>query len=132
MGSAVEADACDEIPTQPRARKGTRTMKRRDFLRRAAGAVAAPCVVPASVLGAVFLAWDNTDLVPARRMEPFGRRFAFLLRTLPFHLGFGLPMLVPLLNMFLLSYAPVGATLYMVEGPDRRLGRGGRAVPSAW
>jgi CysZ protein len=63
----------------------------------------------------VFLAWDNTDLPFARRMAPFKHRFAFLLKTLPFHLGFGLPFLIPVLNALLLSFAPVGATLFQIE-----------------
>ena len=68
-----------------------------------------------SGIAAVFLAWDNTDLVPARRMSPFGVRFRFLLGTLPFHLGFGILFLIPGLNILLLSFAPVGATLYHLE-----------------
>ena len=68
-----------------------------------------------SGVAAVFLAWDNTDLIPARRMAPFGIRFRFLLHTLPFHLGFGIPFLIPGLNLLLLSFAPVGATLYHLE-----------------
>lgn len=67
-----------------------------------------------SCLAVVFLAWDNTDLPSARRMVPFKQRVDFLLKTLPFHLGFGLPFLIPILNALLLSFAPVGATLYQV------------------
>ncbi|MBW2022400.1 MAG: hypothetical protein JRI51_05955, partial [Deltaproteobacteria bacterium] len=61
------------------------------------------------------LSWDNTDLVPARRMMPFRERFKLLLKTLPFHLGFGLPFLIPGANIVFLSFAPVGATLYHIE-----------------
>jgi CysZ protein len=68
-----------------------------------------------SAMAAVFLAWDNTDLIAARQLIPFRIRFRLLLRTLPFHLGFGLPLLVPGLNILLLSFAPVGAALYHVE-----------------
>ncbi len=69
-----------------------------------------------STLAAVtFLAWDNTDLVPARRYEPFGKRFRFLLRNLLFHLGFGLPFIMPVFNILSLSFAPVGGTLYYME-----------------
>ena len=70
----------------------------------------------------VFLAWDNTDLIPARRMTPFSQRFKLMTGCLTFHLGFGLPFLIPVLNIVLLSFAPVGATLYFVEQhePDRR------------
>ncbi len=63
----------------------------------------------------VFLAWDNTDLIPARQMVPFNRRFAQLLESLWFHMGFGILFLVPVLNILLLSFAPVGATLYQLD-----------------
>lgn len=63
----------------------------------------------------VFLSWDNTDLVPARHRLPFSTRFKGLLKTLPFHLGFGLPFLIPVLNLLFLCFAPVGATLYWIE-----------------
>ncbi|MBW2102993.1 MAG: EI24 domain-containing protein [Deltaproteobacteria bacterium] len=75
-----------------------------------------PVVVFVSSLAAViFLAWDNTDLVPARRLVPFRERLGLLARRLPFHLGFGLPFLVPGLNLILLSFAPVGATLWILS-----------------
>lgn len=63
----------------------------------------------------VFLSWDNTDLVPARKRLPFATRFRSLLKTLPFHLGFGLPFLVPVVNLLFLCFAPIGATLYCIE-----------------
>lgn len=66
-------------------------------------------------ISVIFLSWDNTDLVPARRMVPFRTRFRFLLRALPFHVGFGLPFLIPGLNLLFLSFAPVGATLYYTD-----------------
>lgn len=66
-------------------------------------------------IAAIFLAWDNTDLIPARKLLPFKDRFAMLLKSLPFHLGFGLLFLVPLANILFLSFAPVGATLYHIE-----------------
>ncbi|MCF8131021.1 MAG: EI24 domain-containing protein [Deltaproteobacteria bacterium] len=72
-----------------------------------------------SGIAAIFLAWDNTDLIPARRMNPFSARFRFLLKTLPFHLGFGILFLIPGLNLLLLSFAPVGATLYHLEKDKR-------------
>jgi CysZ protein len=70
------------------------------------------------LLAGVFLAWDNTDLVPARRMVAFGERFIFLRRHFAFHLGFGLCFLIPGLNILLLSFAPVGGTLYYLEHFD--------------
>lgn len=75
--------------------------------------------VLSSSAAVVFLAWDNTDLTPARRMVPFKQRFKFLLKTLPFHLGFGLPFMIPILNALLLSFAPVGATLFQIEKEKR-------------
>jgi len=76
------------------------------------------------LLAGVFLAWDNTDLVPARRLVAFGERFAFLRRNLGFHLGFGLCFLIPIFNILLLSFAPVGGTLYYLEHLDRDSNRG--------
>lgn len=70
------------------------------------------------LMAATFLAWDNTDLVPARRLKNFEERFKFFRGHLIFHVGFGLCFLVPLLNIVLLSFAPVGATLYYVEEID--------------
>jgi CysZ protein len=72
-------------------------------------------IIISSITAAVFLAWDNTDLIPARRMEPFNVRIKFLREHLMFHIGFGLLFLIPLLNIFFLSFAPVGATLYYIE-----------------
>ena len=67
----------------------------------------------------VFLAWDATDLTPARRLRPFSERFRFLIKTLPFHLGFGMLFLVPLINILFLSFSPVGATLYYIKHHDQ-------------
>ena len=80
----------------------------------------APVVTAVSSMATgLFLAWDNTDLVPARRLEPFGRRVTFLRQNLGFHLGFGLWFLVPVLNLLFLSFAPVGATLFYLERVDK-------------
>jgi len=73
-----------------------------------------------SALAIIFLSWDNTDLIPARNLVPFNKRFSFLVKTIPFHLGFGLPFLVPILNILFLSFAPVGATLYYLEKQGMR------------
>jgi CysZ protein len=72
-------------------------------------------LILSSVTAAVFLAWDNTDLVPARRMLPFKTRFRLLRENIMFHIGFGLLFLIPGLNIIFLSFAPVGATLYYLE-----------------
>jgi CysZ protein len=68
-----------------------------------------------SVVTVILLAWDNTDLVPARRLYPFKSRLRLLGRSLSFHLGFGLLFLLPVVNLLFLSFAPVGATLYFVD-----------------
>lgn len=68
-----------------------------------------------SVVAVIFLAWDNTDLTPARQMVPFKERFRSLRRSLLFHLGFGILFLIPVLNILFLSFAPVGATLYQID-----------------
>ena len=71
-----------------------------------------------SGIAVIFLAWDNTDLVPARRFYPYKKRFKLLLASLTFHLGFGLLFLIPLLNILFLSFAPVGATIYFIDKHD--------------
>ncbi len=68
-----------------------------------------------SIAAAVFLAWDNTDLVPARRLYSFKTRIGFLKKNLMFHIGFGVLFLIPGLNIVFLSFAPVGATLSFIE-----------------
>ncbi len=78
-----------------------------------------PVTTIASALAAgIFLAWDNTDLIPARRHESFRDRFKFLLKNLGFHVGFGLWFLIPVLNIIFLSFAPIGATLFYIERID--------------
>ncbi|MCJ7686611.1 MAG: hypothetical protein MUO68_20210 [Desulfobacteraceae bacterium] len=72
-------------------------------------------------LAAIFLAWDNTDLIPARQLVPFKTRFRLLLKAIPFHLGFGLPFLIPGLNLLLLSFAPIGATLYHMDKNNEQI-----------
>ncbi len=72
----------------------------------------------ASCMAVIFLSWDNTDLLPARRLLPFRERFRLMSKTILFHLGFGLLFLVPGLNILFLSFAPVGATLYYIEKYD--------------
>jgi CysZ protein len=57
-------------------------------------------------------------LTPARRLVSFRDRWGLLSRNLLFHLGFGLPFLIPGLNLLFLSFAPVGATLYYLEKRD--------------
>ena len=74
--------------------------------------------VISSLVAVIFLSWDNIDLVPARRLYTFNERFGFLLKSLSFHLGFGLLFLVPVFNILVLSFAPIGATLFFIERYD--------------
>lgn len=74
--------------------------------------------VISSIIATTFLAWDNTDLVPARRMLSFKKRFSYFKKNILFHIGFGLLFLIPFLNILFLSFAPVGATLYYIENID--------------
>lgn len=76
-------------------------------------------LVVSAVTAGVFLAWDNTDLLPARQMRPFKERWRFLGQHLGFHIGFGLPLIVPWLNILMLSFAPVGATLYHLHKHEK-------------
>jgi CysZ protein len=46
---------------------------------------------------------------------PFRKRLRFLAKTVLFHLGFGLPFLIPGVNLVFLSFAPVGGTLYFLD-----------------
>lgn len=88
-----------------------------------------PVLTVVSPLAAgIFLAWDNTDLTPARRMVPFNERVDFLKHHLMFHIGFGVLFIIPVLNLLLLSFAPVGATLYYIDQMDTKKADG---APSA-
>jgi len=71
-----------------------------------------------SLIAAIFLAWDNTDLVPARRLIGFKKRFSILTKNLTFHLGFGLLFIIPVLNILVLSFAPIGATIFYLENTE--------------
>jgi CysZ protein len=71
--------------------------------------------IAASVVAAIFLAWDNTDLLPARRLVPFKQRFSILNQYFFFHLGFGLLFFIPVVNLILISFAPVGGTLFALK-----------------
>jgi CysZ protein len=79
--------------------------------------------IASGLVSALFLSWDNTDLVPARRSMTFKNRFKLMLSTIPFHIGFGLPFLIPGVNLLFLSFAPVGATLYYIERYGRSKNR---------
>ncbi len=74
-----------------------------------------------SCIAAIFLSWDNTDLLPARRLFTFKERFSFLKKNIIFHLGFGLPFLIPVLNILFLSFAPIGATIYQLDKNKQEL-----------
>lgn len=68
-----------------------------------------------SIIAVAVLAWDNTDLVPARRCLKYRSRFRFFIDNFSFHIGFGLLFLIPVINILCLSFAPIGATLYYLD-----------------
>jgi len=68
-----------------------------------------------SIIAAAILAWDNTDLVSARRCMKYRSRFRFFIDNFSFHIGFGLLFLIPVFNILCLSFAPIGATLYYLD-----------------
>jgi CysZ protein len=72
-----------------------------------------------STIAAAFLAWDNTDLVPARRCDKYRSRFRFFIDNFSFHIGFGLLFLIPVINILCLSFAPIGATLYYLDKNEK-------------
>ena len=74
--------------------------------------------VVASLVAVIFLAWDNSALLPARSAIPFNQRFRYLTKNIGFHFGFGLPFLIPFLNILLASFAPIGATIYVLNSLD--------------
>ena len=81
----------------------------------------APAVaIAASVTAVVCLAWDNTDLMPARQLISFRNRWRIFIRHFFFHLGFGLLFLIPFVNLLLVSFAPVGGTLFAIEASKHR------------
>jgi len=57
----------------------------------------------------------HTDLIPARILLPFKKRFGFLMKYDSFSSWFRTPFPGPILNIVFLSFAPVGATLYYLE-----------------
>jgi len=71
------------------------------------------------VVATTFLAWDYTDLVPARRMVDFSARWRLFRNRLVFHVGFGLLFLLPVVNLVFLAFAPIGATLFQLETPPQ-------------
>ncbi len=72
-----------------------------------------------SLIASTFLAWDNTDLIPARRMYPLKQRLRLFKQNLFFNIGFGLLFLIPFFNILFLSFAPIGATLYYIKHIDK-------------
>lgn len=72
-----------------------------------------------SIIAAAFLSWDNTDLVPSRRLVKFNKRFGFFVHNFSFHVGFGLLFLIPVFNILSLSFAPIGATLYYLDRTEQ-------------
>ncbi len=79
-------------------------------------------VILSGLVTSAFLAWDYTDLVPARELWTFSQRWAFFKKNLLGHIVLGLPFLIPFLNIFLLSLGPVSGTIFFLRTIGREQG----------
>lgn len=80
----------------------------------------------APLAAAVLLAYDFVDYSLGRDVPRFADRLRYLARRIPLLLGFGLPLLVPLLNLALFPFAILGASLLYQEAAGRPLAITGR------
>jgi len=72
----------------------------------------------------VFLGWDFVDFSLSRQWPGFPARLGYARRRLFVLLGFGAPLLIPVLNIFLFPFAIVGATLIFRDDPLRETATG--------
>lgn len=72
-------------------------------------------VMVSSLVSCAFLAWDYTDLVPARMLKPFKERFTLFKRTFWGHVIFGLPFMIPFINVLFFSIGPVSGTVFYMR-----------------
>jgi CysZ protein len=80
----------------------------------------------APVLAAWLLAFDFLDFAHAREEPRFAARLRAMAGRPLLLLGFGLPLLVPLLNIVLFPFAILGATLLYLEATGRARPGSGR------
>lgn len=76
-----------------------------------------------SLVSGALVAWDYTDLVPARMLMPFGERFSLFKKTFLGHVIFGLPFLVPFLNVIFFSIGPVAGTIFFLKTMHKRVAK---------
>lgn len=72
-------------------------------------------VILSSFLSCALMAWDYTDLVPARRSMPFKERLHMFKSNFVGHIVFGLPFLIPFVNVIFLSLAPISGTVFFLK-----------------
>jgi CysZ protein len=75
----------------------------------------------APVAAAMLLAFDFVDFSLCRDNPRFTDRLRYLARQPLLLLGFGLPLLIPVLNIFFFPFAILGATLLYLETTGRSL-----------
>lgn len=78
--------------------------------------------IAAPLAAAWLLAFDFVDFSLCRDEPRFHDRLLFLLRRPLLLLGFGLPLLIPVLNLLLYPFAILGACLLYQQSAGRRLG----------
>lgn len=69
----------------------------------------------AGILGALFIAWEYLDYSLSRHEIHLKNRLTFIFRHKFYLLGFGTPLMIPILNLFLFPLAIMGATLLYFE-----------------
>jgi CysZ protein len=67
----------------------------------------------------IFLAWDFVDFSLSRDRPDFRGRLRYVRKRKLFLLGFGAPLLIPVLNILLFPFAILGATLAYRDDPLR-------------
>jgi len=72
----------------------------------------------------VFLGWDFADFSLSRERPSFSGRLGYVRRRFFLLLGFGAPLLITILNIFLFPFAIVGATLLYRDDPMRETATG--------
>ncbi len=78
-------------------------------------------VFPATVVGAVFIAWEYVDFSVIRHRTLFKDRLKIAWNNIFYLFGFGSLLMIPILNLFLFPFAIVGATLLYFEHMHARI-----------
>ena len=77
------------------------------------------------LLAMVFLAWDFIDFSLSRERPGFRERLGFVWRRKFLMLGFGAPLLIPLVNIVLYPFAVLGASLLYRDQAPAEKSKGG-------